>query len=564
MAKSLQRIRGFFQRKPFRFFSLILLYLSAGSLAFLYSGFNTDDKLGSERGSNSQLPSAARGQVYLSDARGFGTVRRVFEERRTERRFITPWMKRTTERGSEGGQRGSSLSRSTKGQTSKDADDEKAKYMGCYVDSIKNRALSGPSLIDYKKMTVARCQDNCEERGYMYAGLEFGAECYCSHRVQSNKSSETECQMNCTGNPSLLCGGANRLSVYRLKLSQESARRHGSALLKGCFHRPDDIALALPVSDLIQNMSVDRCVDVCTQQEQTLAALAGERCHCGLATPMFPLRDMENEDKCLERCAGEEYESCGNDNYFVVYQTQIQDKRCLDQHFLPSKAKELVALASFPGSGNTWTRHLIELATGYYTGSYYFDTSLYNKGFKGEKDHWESRTTICVKTHENKRSMIDTFDGGAIFLMRNPYRALVAEFNRQHSSHTGFASLAVWKGDEWPKYIKVTAPYWASLFLDWLNYGKKIHVVYYEDLKRDPVTQLRGVIHFLGLEVSEERLLCLESQLEGKFKRPNTQKLDYDPFTPAMKEQINKLITTVDDALKKKNLTGLPDEYMQR
>lgn len=127
MAKSLQRIRGFFQRKPFRFFSLILLYLSAGSLAFLYSGFNTDDKLGSERGSNSQLPSAARGQVYLSDARGFGTVRRVFEERRTERRFITPWMKRTTERGSEGGQRGSSLSRSTKGQTSKDADDEKGR-----------------------------------------------------------------------------------------------------------------------------------------------------------------------------------------------------------------------------------------------------------------------------------------------------------------------------------------------------------------------------------------------------------------------------------------------------
>lgn len=117
---------------------------------------------------------------------------------------------------------------------------------------------------------------------------------------------------------------------------------------------------------------------------------------------------------------------------------------------------------------------------------------------------------------------------------------------------------------EWPKYIKVTAPLWASLLLDWLNYGKKIHMVFYEDLKRDPITQLRGIIHFLGLEVSEERLLCLESQLEGKFKRPNTQKLDYDPFTPAMKEQINKLITTVDDALKKKNMTGLPDEYMQR
>lgn len=59
----------------------------------------------------------------------------------------------------------------------------------------------------------------------MYAGLEFGAECYCGHRVQSNKSLESECQMNCTGNPSLVCGGASRLSVFRLKLSQESARR---------------------------------------------------------------------------------------------------------------------------------------------------------------------------------------------------------------------------------------------------------------------------------------------------------------------------------------------------
>lgn len=71
----------------------------------------------------------------------------------------------------------------------------------------------------------------------------------------------------------------------------------------------------------------------------------------------------------------------------------LADKRCLDQHFLPSKAKELVALASFPGSGNTWTRHLIELATGYYTGSYYFDTSLYNKGNKSHAISQSVRST---------------------------------------------------------------------------------------------------------------------------------------------------------------------------
>lgn len=55
----------------------------------------------------------------------------------------------------------------------------------------------------------------------------------------------------------------------------------------------------------------------------------------------------------------------------------------MDRRFLPSRAKQLVALASFPGAGNTWARHLIELATGFYTGSYYFDGSLYNKGEEG-------------------------------------------------------------------------------------------------------------------------------------------------------------------------------------
>lgn len=59
------------------------------------------------------------------------------------------------------------------------------------------------------------------------------------------------------------------------------------------------------------------------------------------------------------------------------------DNRCMDRRFLPTRAKQLVALASFPGAGNTWARHLIELATGFYTGSYYFDGSLYNKGERG-------------------------------------------------------------------------------------------------------------------------------------------------------------------------------------
>lgn len=39
-----------------------------------------------------------------------------------------------------------------------------------------------------------------------------------------------------------------------------------------------------------------------------------------------------------------------------------------------------VALASYPGSGNTWIRQLIEAASGIYTGSVYKDTNLYLHG----------------------------------------------------------------------------------------------------------------------------------------------------------------------------------------
>lgn len=65
-------------------------------------------------------------------------------------------------------------------------------------------------------------------------------------------------------------------------------------------------------------------------------------------------------------------------------------------------------------------------------------------GFKGEKDHWRSRRTICVKTHESGKREIEMFDS-AILLIRNPYRSLVAEFNRKCAGHLGYAPDHNWK-----------------------------------------------------------------------------------------------------------------------
>ena len=59
-------------------------------------------------------------------------------------------------------------------------------------------------------------------------------------------------------------------------------------------------------------------------QEKTLAVLGGDRCHCGFPTSLFSLHEPEDESLCLHHCLGEEFETCGNEEYFVVYQTQVQ------------------------------------------------------------------------------------------------------------------------------------------------------------------------------------------------------------------------------------------------
>ncbi|KAK6483546.1 WSC domain-containing protein 2-like [Huso huso] len=557
MAKLLLKLQRYFRRKPVRFFSFIILYLTAGSLAFLHSSF------AGESTETSKEPVAVETINGALVTQNPGLIGRVFKETpKPSRRYGPPWLKPASKDLSERGRAGS-WSRALKGRSTRDQEESRAKYIGCYTDNTQQRALRGSSFFDYKKMTVFRCQDNCAERGYMYAGLEFGAECYCGHRIQAPNASESDCNMECKGEKNNMCGGANRLTIFRLELSQESARRYGSAIFKGCFRKPDNVSFALPVSALIPNMTVDKCVDFCTEKEYSLAVLVGQTCHCGFPTLRFPLHEREDEQLCSQRCSGEEFESCGNEDYFMVYQTQVQDNRCMDRRFLPSHSKQLIALASFPGAGNTWARHLIELATGYYTGSYYFDGSLYNKGFKGERDHWRSGRTICIKTHESGRKEIESYDSG-ILMIRNPYKALMAEFNRKYGGHIGFASQAHWKGKEWPEFVKNYAPWWVSHTLDWLKYGRNVKVIHFEDLKHHLFSQMKKMVSYLGLEVSEDRLLCVEGQKDGNFKRSGLRKLEYDPYTPEMRRMIDGFIKKVDEALKMKNQTGVPEDYIPR
>lgn len=68
-------------------------------------------------------------------------------------------------------------------------------------------------------------------RSYIYAGLEAGAECYCGNRLPAMSVGPEECNHECKGEKSSVCGGVGRLSVYRVEELQPGSRKRKCAHL---------------------------------------------------------------------------------------------------------------------------------------------------------------------------------------------------------------------------------------------------------------------------------------------------------------------------------------------
>lgn len=128
MAKPLLKIQRYFCRKPVRFFSLILLYLTAGSLVFLHSGFVGDSGPGARGRRDSVVAAEMGSRTSSSKTRELGIMSRVFREtHRSGRRYGRPWMKKIRHEGREMVGRGedytSNWNRALKGRNAKDVDD---------------------------------------------------------------------------------------------------------------------------------------------------------------------------------------------------------------------------------------------------------------------------------------------------------------------------------------------------------------------------------------------------------------------------------------------------------
>ena len=96
-----------------------------------------------------------------------------------------------------------------------------------------------------------------------------------------------------------------------------------------------------------------------------------------------------------------------------------------------------VILGSFPGSGNSWVRQLLESATGIYTGAVYCDTAYVEAGMIGE--FIDTNNVLVVKTHAPLFTRLKVNQlkyNKAIYIVRSPFGAILAEHIRSAAARS--------------------------------------------------------------------------------------------------------------------------------
>ncbi|KAK0560767.1 hypothetical protein OC861_006141 [Tilletia horrida] len=236
-------------------------------------------------------------------------------------------------------------------------------YVGCASDTANPRTLGAYSYIDGSNMSVEACVATCASKGYPWAGVEYGQECYCDNSLPANTNTYMAgCTTACKGSINEVCGGTALLSLYALKgtnvtgpgttttitatttatptstgtatsttitsistvpfatpTSSGIVPAVGSATYRGCWNDTNPNLRTL--STLYQSEStvtVEGCVRSCTNAGYPISGLEnGQDCWCG--NGLSPGTVKVDDGQCNYACAGNSLEYCGGNLVMVTY-----------------------------------------------------------------------------------------------------------------------------------------------------------------------------------------------------------------------------------------------------
>jgi len=236
----------------------------------------------------------------------------------------------------------------------------------------------------------------------------------------------------------------------------------------------------------------------------------------------------------------------------MVKRKQEAGQKSVDKNYASG-----AVLASFPGSGNTWSRMLLEYASGYYTGSIYNDITLMPVlPAEGVRTH----EVLAWKAHTFPSQYVDNYKPAkVVLLVRHPISALWSEFQRRMNVEAGsrgggghVAAIKTLSNSD-----KTSFKSWSScMACRWIQYITAhlqlaqvipLKILLFERLSVDTINAMREVLEFLGVnEIDEDRLLCATRLADHPLvHRPPANFTMHDAFK-SFPEQACTILRTIE------------------
>jgi hypothetical protein len=145
-------------------------------------------------------------------------------------------------------------------------------------------------VLESNTMTNQNCINFCNGKGYPYAGTEYAGQCFCGTSIMSPgaNTTDSDCNMACTGDATQPCGAGNRLSVYKTSQALTGPSTNpgppGWTSL-GCYidnQGGRTLANGVQTTGGGNVMTIALCTKACQNAGYTLAgAEYGGECYCG-------------------------------------------------------------------------------------------------------------------------------------------------------------------------------------------------------------------------------------------------------------------------------------------
>jgi hypothetical protein len=229
---------------------------------------------------------------------------------------------------------------------------------GCYVDSVQARSLMYGGNVP-GSMTNAGCQSACRAQGYVLAGTEYAGECYCDNQLRNGGGPAPDgnvgCNMACNGNQTDMCGGSNRLTLFKYVTGQEpsalstivaSSVAASSTAVSSAVSSAPPVATGLPTNFTYKGCYVDGPgYRIMNFQQPDDSAMTVASCSNKCAAAGYSIAGMEYSSQCFcdnvirnggslassdsdcnMACAGNANQKCGAGNRLSVWSSQTPVK----------------------------------------------------------------------------------------------------------------------------------------------------------------------------------------------------------------------------------------------